>query len=96
MQSTAHLLPTCVYLSMNMSALGTLWSPRWITLLPTQFLTDRWAWYRISCRCQIEMCQTSARRRRFHSNEILLSHAVGIQASFIAFSSVEMLQASQE
>ena len=25
----------CVYLSMNSSALGTLWSPRWMTALPT-------------------------------------------------------------
>lgn len=40
---------TCVYLSMNIRALGTLWSPRCTTLLPTQPPRRRWQRARIAC-----------------------------------------------
>ena len=37
-----RILGTWVYLSMNMSALGTLWSPRWTTEDPTQLPMRLW------------------------------------------------------
>ena len=45
--STTH--STCVYLSMNISALGTLWSPRCTTEEPTQEPSRRWQRARIVC-----------------------------------------------
>ena len=38
----------CVYLSMNMSALGTLWSPRCTTLLPTHCPRRCWQRHRMA------------------------------------------------